>query len=128
MIPGEKNNPVEIVAEIEALYIRVLDLARRQESSLRSGDLAAIPSLLTEKLHAVSKAQDLTRALREDGSVDKQAPLFQQALTRVAALLSETVKVEDGCRTLTPSASQTPPRQHAIAAYSKARAQHRPGP
>jgi hypothetical protein len=117
---------MEILLEVETLYVRVRDLARTLAGCLRSGEVAAIPSLVGEKLQALSKAQALIRALQESGAADKRSTRFQEALIRMAAVLSQAARIEDECQTLTLPATPALPRQQALSAYGKAGAPRRP--
>jgi hypothetical protein len=110
-------DPIETLTQVEALYRRILDLTRRQEACLKTGDLISLPPVLAEKVETLADAQRLTIRVQGAGS-DRTSPAFQAALARVAAVLTEVVASEDRCRDLGPRDPPAPSRRQVVAAYS----------
>jgi hypothetical protein len=109
---------LETLTRVEDLYGCVLRLAEEQERRLVAGELAGLQTLLLDKDRAVAEAQGLLLRLKDEGGA-LRAPVAQESVGRVGALLGRVVETEERCRALAPAQTNTPPRAHAVAAYGR---------
>jgi len=111
--------------DLEAMYRTVLELTFRQETCLRSGDVASLSRVLAEKAEIVAQADGLIAPLAR--AAERSSGSFQEGLRRLGELVAQVVAAEERCRALAPSSGPPSPRR-VLSAYTSGAAGRPPGP